>query len=129
MPNENSVITRIRRRKLCQASSDPTKPLAVITHIALGDGGTDADGEPLMPSENQTALVHEVVRYEIKDVIYPVETTARYTAVIPEGELERQVFSEAALVDSDGDLAAIKNMYPKKKDVGVAFQFELDDEF
>ena len=29
--NENSVITKTRRRKLCMAASDPEKPLAVIT--------------------------------------------------------------------------------------------------
>ena len=37
--NENSVITKTRRRKLCMAASDPEKPLAVITHVAFGNGG------------------------------------------------------------------------------------------
>ena len=38
-------------------------------------------------------------------------------------------FSEAALVDSNGTLCAIKNMYPKRKDADVTFVFEFDDEF
>jgi len=32
-------------------------------------------------------------------------------------------------VDSDGDVVAIKTMYPKKKDEDVSFTFEFDDEF
>ena len=40
--NENSVITKTRRRKLCMAASDPEKPLAVITHVAFGNGGAES---------------------------------------------------------------------------------------
>ena len=54
--NENSVITRTRRIKFCQASSDATKPLPIITHIAFGSGGVNLSGEPIAPSEAQTAL-------------------------------------------------------------------------
>ena len=42
--NENSVITKTRRRKLCMAASDPEKPLAVITHVAFGSGGVNVSG-------------------------------------------------------------------------------------
>ena len=37
--------------------------------------------------------------------------------------------SEAALMDSEGDLVAIKTMYAKRKDAGAAFTFVFDDEF
>ena len=49
--NENSVITKTRRRKLCMAASDPEKPLAVITHVAFGSGGVNVSGEPIVPTE------------------------------------------------------------------------------
>lgn len=127
--NEHSVITKTRRRKFCLASSDATKPLAAITHIALGDAGVDAQGEPLDPTEAQTALNNEVARYPVDGVSYPVDTTARYTVTIPKADLAGKKLTEAALVDSDGDLAAIKNFYVKQKDAGVAFTFEFDDEF
>lgn len=126
---QNSVITKLRRVKLCQASSDATKPLAPITHIAFGSGGVDAAGEPIMPLETQTALGNEIARYEVDSVTYPNETTARYTVTIAKDEMTGQSISEAALVDSAGDLAAIKTMYVKRKDAGVAFTFEFDDEF
>lgn len=50
--NENSVITKTRRRKLCMAASDPEKPLAVITHVAFGNGGVNGSGEPLVSPGN-----------------------------------------------------------------------------
>lgn len=83
--NENSVITKTRRRKLCMAASDPEKPLAVITHVAFGNGGVNGSGEPLVPLETQTALNSELARYEVESVTYPAETTARYAVTIPKG--------------------------------------------
>lgn len=127
--SENSVITRTRRIKLCLASSNANKPLAPITHIAFGSGGVDSEGNPLAPLETQTALTKEIARYKVDSVTYPEETTARYTVTIPRDELTGEPISEAALVDSEGDLAAIKTMYTKRKDAGVAFTFEFDDEF
>lgn len=81
--NENSVITKTRRRKLCMAASDPEKPLAVITHVAFGSGGVNVSGEPIVPTETQTALNSELARYEVESVTYPDETTARYTVTTP----------------------------------------------
>lgn len=48
---------------------------------------------------------------------------------IPKDDLAGEVINEAALVDSEGDVAAIKTMYSKQKDAGVSFTFEFDDEF
>lgn len=127
--NEHSTVTRRRRVKLCQASSDAAKPLAPITHIAFGSGGAGEDGEPLDPLETQEALAEEIARYPVGTVAYPVDTTARYSVTIPADALVGRTISEAALIDSDGDVAAVKNMYPKRKDPGVAFTFEFDDEF
>lgn len=126
---ENSVITKIRRKKFALASSDAEKPLDPITHIAFGSGGVDGNGEPLTPSEEQTALGAELYRYPVDSVSYPDETTVRYAVTIPADEHAGDAISEAALVDSAGDLAAIKNMYVKRKDAGTAFTFEFDDEF
>jgi len=129
LSTQNSVITKLRRVKLCQASSDKNRPLAPITHIAFGKGGVDASGNPKTPLDTQNALVSEIARYPVDRVEYPIETTARYIVTIPKDALTGESISEAALVDSNGDLAAIKTMYVKRKDAGVAFTFEFDDEF
>ena len=56
-------------------------------------------------------------------------TTARYTVTIPASALAGTQISEAALVDADGGLCAIRNMLPKGKDADVTFTFTFDDEF
>jgi len=126
---ENSAITLTRRIKICLASSGGAPTLPPVTHVAFGIGGVDEEGEPIAPSESQTELMDEVGRYPVNSVEYPVQTTARYSVTIPADELTGVEFSEAALVDSDGDLAAIKTFYTKKKDGGTAFTFEFDDQF
>lgn len=126
---ETSIITKKRRILLCQITSGAITTLPKITHIALGTGGVNEDGEPLIPSDLQTALNSQVGQYEIEPVAYPKETTARYTITVPEHELVGEKISEAGLIDAEGNLCAIKNMYVKQKDEGVTFTFTFDDEF
>ena len=127
--NDTSIITKARRIDLCKITSGGIGVLSPITHVAFGDGGLNASGNPISPSELQTSLMHEIARYPIDSVTYPVETTARYVVTIPSGDLDGAEISEAALVDGDGKLCAIKTMYKKKKDDGVIFSFTFDDEF
>ncbi len=129
MAETNTAITDIRREKLCKVTSGGISALAKITHVAFGDGGVGSDGAVIAPAGSQTALFHEVGRYEVGAVTYPVPTTARYTVTIPKTDLGGTNISEAALVDGDGDLCAIRNMLPKGKDEGVEFVFTFDDEF
>lgn len=124
-----TAVTLARRKKLCQITSGAVAQLAPITHIAFGDAGVDAQGEPIAVDENQTALHHEVGRYPVESVTYPTETTARYTVTIPKADLAGKKLSETALVDGDGTLCVIKNMYAKGKDDGTTFTFAFDDEF
>lgn len=126
---ETSVITRLRRINLCKLTSGAISTVPPITHVAFGDRGVNAQGEPLTPSDTQTALKREIARYPIDRVEYPADTTARYTVTIPAADLAGEKISEAALVDSSGALCAIKNMYAKQKDADVSFVFTFDDEF
>lgn len=126
---QNSVITITRRIKTCQASSGARNTLPPITHIAFGDGGTDPAGNPVQPGEQQTALTHELARYPVENISYPEQTVARYRVEIPLEDLIDASINEVALVDSEGDVAAIKTFYDKRKDLGTAFTFEVDDQF
>lgn len=129
MADSNSVITRYRRIKLAQITSGGITELAKITHIAFGDGGVNGEGKPITPTETQIGLNNEICKYAIDGVVYPVETTARYTVTIPKTEQAGKKFNEMALVDAGGNLCAIKTMYTKQKDDDVIFTFEFDDEF
>lgn len=129
MADSNSVITKYRRIKMAQVTSGGIKELSPITQIAFGDGGVDGEGKPIVPDETQTELVNEFCRYAVDGVLYPIETTARYTVSIPRAEQVGKNFNEMALVDEKGNLCAIKTMFTKQKDDDVIFTFEFDDEF
>ena len=126
---DTSTTTKHRQEKLCQITSGAVSSIAPIAKIAFGDGGVDLNGDPVAPSATATALVNELARYDIDSVTYPTSTTARYTVTIPSGDLIGAEISEAAIVDSNGALDAIKTMYKKKKDAGVSFTFTFDDDF
>lgn len=56
-----SVITKIRRKKMAEASHTTGK-IAKITHIALGSGGVDANRKVIEPLPENVRLKHEVIR-------------------------------------------------------------------
>jgi len=126
---ENSTVTIYRREKLAQITSGAISTIPPITHVAFGDGGNDGEGNPIPPSEHQTSLNREIGRYPVAPVDFPVSTTARYASTIPAPDLAGEVINEAALVDSEGNLCAIKTMFVKRKEGGVTFTFVFDDEF
>jgi len=126
---ENSTTTLHRRENLARITSGAISAIAPVTHVAFGSGGTDAEGNPIHPSELATSLTREIARYPIEPVEFPYSTTARYTAIIPALELAGEVLNEAALVDADGELCAIKTFFDKRKEGGVTFTFQFDDEF
>lgn len=126
---KTSVVTLARRKQLAKITSGAIASIPKITHIVFGDNGIDPDGNPVEPLDTQIKLNNEIGRYGVGSIEYPTETTVRYTVTIPEADLVGKKLSEMALVDADGNLAAIKNMFPKQKDSDVEFKFEFDDEF
>jgi len=126
---ENFIITVYRRVKLARITSGDISEMPPVTHIAFGRGGVDVNGEPVQPDINASELRDEIARYPIDGVAFPIPTTAQYKATIPPGDLAGEEISEAALVDADGRVCAIKNFYVKRKDGGVTFEFTLDDTF
>jgi len=131
MAAENSIITLYRRQKLCQITSGAITSIPKITHVAFGDGGMNGSGEPIPPAIDAAGLANEIARYPIDGVTYPLDplTTARYTATVPANALPGASISEAALVDDDGKVCAIRTFFVKRKDAGVTFTFTFDDEF
>ena len=125
---DTSVITNELRKRLAQCVSGTISTISKVKYIAVGSGG-DTDGAPNSPSGSATSLENEQARYEVSTVEYPVETTARYTIVIPEGALPGVSISEMALVSEDGALYAIRNTTPKVKDSDEELQLVFDLEF
>ena len=69
----------------------------------------------MYPWKHKTALNSELARYEVESVTYPAETTARYAVTIPKDALVGEEISEAALVDSDGDVVASRPCTPRRR--------------
>lgn len=73
-----SVITKIRRKKMAEASHT-TGTVAKITHIALGSGGVNGDGTVIVPLAENVALKKEVVRKPYTSSTKTSDTSYEYT--------------------------------------------------
>ena len=126
--NKNVVITKAARIKLLQARAGDIV-LPKIVKMAFGDGGVDADGTVIPPSENQTALTSEFFRKNISGHTYPEETKCRYECELDFNDCVGKEISEIALIDEDGDAVGIKTFTRKGKDDDVKQTYWLDDIF
>ncbi|HBF3087244.1 phage tail protein [Clostridioides difficile] len=124
----NAVTTDIARQKMCKArAGDITLP--TIVSMVFGDGGVGNDGTIIAPLSSDTALKNEVFRKDIENYVYPIQTTCRYSTTLLKNEAEGKNINEIGLIDSDGDLIAIKTFGNKYKDSDMEMVFQIDDEF
>ena len=129
MASGQNVMTLYRRKNLTQITSGAVSTIPKVAYIALGTGGVDEGGQIITPSEEQTELKAEVGRYPIEAVEYPVETTARYTIIVPVGDLDGAAISEMGIIDEAGGLCSIRACSPKIKNYDEEMAFVFDDEF
>lgn len=122
-----SVITKIRRKKMAEASHT-TGTVAKITHIALGSGGVNADGTVIVPLAENVALKKEVVREPYTSSTKTSDTSYEYTIKLEEDELVGTFISEMALIDEDGDVVAFSNFLAKGKDE-TEVTFTIEDNY
>lgn len=120
------VITNVRRKKMAEASHT-TGTISKITHIALGSGGVDGSGNVIEPLGENTALRNEVLRRQCTSV-KKNDTCYAYTVELGALELIGTYISEMALIDADGDVAAISNFLAKGKDQTVT-TFTIEDNY
>ena len=122
-----SVITKIRRKKMAEASHTTGK-IAKITHIALGSGGVDANRKVIEPLPENVRLKHEVIRKPYTSSTKVSETSYEYVIKLEENELIGVEISEMALIDEDGDVAAFSNYLAKGKDE-TEVTFTIEDNY
>ena len=122
-----SVITKIRRKKMAEASHT-TGTVAKITHIALGSGGVNADGIVIVPLAENVALKKEEVRKPYTSSTKTSDTSYEYTIKLEEDELVGTFISEMALIDEDGDVVAFSNFLAKGKDE-TEVTFTIEDNY
>lgn len=123
------MITLSHRKAMAQLHAGVITTISPVAEIALGDGGVDEAGKPLVISTDREELFHEVCRYPVATPVYPKEGVVRFLATIPKEEHGGATFNEMALVAADGKVIALKTMHPKQKDGDVEFTFAMDLEF
>ncbi|MCM1104888.1 MAG: phage tail protein [Clostridium sp.] len=128
--NNNVVITKTARMKLVKARSGEIV-LPKIVGMAFGDGGVEADGTIIPPTDDQDALYHELYRKELDGYSFPdaEEAVCRYECTLAGNELADEEISEIGLYDEDGDIVCIKTFKRKGKDSDVEQTYTVDDIF
>lgn len=126
--NKNVIITKKSREKLVKARAGAIQ-LPKIVGMVFGDGGVDASGNVIPPTESQSGLTNEIFRKELDGYSFPTDTTCRYECTLTESELAGEEISEIGLYDSEGDVVCIKTFKRKGKDDDVEQTYTLDDIF
>ena len=126
--NKNVIITKKSREKLVKARAGAIQ-LPKIVGMVFGDGGVDASGNVIPPTESQSGLTNEIFRKELDGYSFPADTTCRYECTLTESELAGEEISEIGLYDSEGDVVCIKTFKRKGKDDDVEQTYTLYDIF
>lgn len=129
MANNNAVITLKARENMVRARAGELVTMPKIIGMAFGDGGCDAAGEVLAPTESQGTLRNETLRKEIDGYTFLSQTTCRYECTLTESELAGGYISEIGLYDENGDIVCIKSFRKKGKDDDLEMTFTIDDIF
>ncbi|MGL5717815.1 MAG: phage tail protein [Paraclostridium sp.] len=106
----NIIKTNAGRKKRIDRYNGTIANLPNITHVAVGDGGKNADGTLKYPNGSMTALFNEVYRttvtfenvddFSLKFIILLNSTTTP--------SLAGKDINEIALIDSEGTLITIE---------------------
>lgn len=123
-----AVVTKLARNKMLKARAGDLA-LPKIVGMAFGSGGVDPQGIVIIPSDTQNALNTELLRKEIDSKTYVSDVECKYEVTLETEDLPGQSISEIALYDEVGDLVAIKNFLPKKKDSDLEMIFQISDMF
>lgn len=124
-----SIKTNTGRHKLAQAHAG-VKALPAITHVAFGSGGVDSNQAPKNLTGAETALFNQVIS-KAPTITFPDNYTARYSVTIDADadSLVGTSINEACLIDSEGDVVAIKTFTNKGLDELTVIDFDYDAKF
>lgn len=126
--SSNSTTLIQARSHLAQAHAGDVL-LLPITAMAFGDGGVDESGVPVPPDATKENLDSELYRKDIDNHTYPSITSVTFTCTLTEDELNDKELSEVGLVDSNGNIVAIKTFKSKHKDNETEITFEWTEKF
>lgn len=104
-------------------------PVPVVAQMAFGTGGHAPDGTAKPVDAARTSLYAEALRKPVTSITRPQPTWIEVKAVLTESDLVGQTLSEAALVDSSGQLIAMKTFAPKVKEADERIEITISLKF
>lgn len=119
-----AITVNAYRARLAKAMAGGP-PIAQAAYMAFGDGGHNADLSAKVPSRDQEALNHEVLRSPLIDVSQEDSYSVTGRGLIEAADLVGIAISEAALIGSDGEIIGIKNFAPKVKESDERYEVSI----
>lgn len=125
-----SIITNKGKEKIIKARAGTIQNVPPITKMAFGDGAI-VGGTPRVPLATDTALQNQLLQQNIDSVTIGSDNiSALYLCTLAEATLGGEVINELGLIDSAGDLVAIKVFDSDKgKDSDMKMEFKVTDMF
>lgn len=120
------AVTLISHRKRLAKQMAGGPPVPKVAYMSFGDGGHDPSTlKAVQPSENQTALNHEVLRKPLMSIAQEDDLSVTGGGMLERDELIGVHISESALVDEAGNLIGIKNFSPKVKESDERYEISI----
>lgn len=126
MPEAVVADSYRRRVAACMAGTGALKPIAFI---AYGDGGHKPDNSAKSANSGATSLYHEVKRRPVTALVQEDPYSATGKGIVESDDLAAGVLSEAALLDTDGNLVCWKTFAPKYLENGETYGVNLKMRF
>ena len=123
-----TVTSNAYRRRIAKHMAD-NSPLPPFGFMSFGDGGHNPDLTPKAPNPEAVALAHELLRKPLSSITQPTPYTVECEGRIDAGELTGAYVSEAALLDADGQIVAIKTFAPKIREADELYQVFIEPRF
>ena len=125
----NAVVTERARKKITEARHS-TGMIPKVKYIALGTGGSTANGAVRIPLEEDFQLQSEVLRKEYSGSEKKTETSYAYTIhILPEDGITGSQISELALIDEEGDALVISCFPPREMLDDAENEFVIYDNY
>lgn len=121
------MVNAAKRRTLGARAG--MQSLSPIKGVAFGNGAVNDSGEVISPSAEETSLKNELFRKDMRSFAAISDFCIRYTCVLEANELAGERINEVALIDSDGDIVAVKAFSSKEKDGDTVMVLDIDDIF
>ncbi len=125
----NLVRTDLRSEDLAKLVNDEITIASVETiDIAIGDGGTDIDGNPIAATASDTALVNET-RRETAVAVGRTQNQLEFTMTLGLSEHNGLDINELAAFSQNGNMVGRITFATKVKNNTQVFTFSIKETF